>query len=149
MNGMALGLALMVSSSGVSPVVEGPGAAVVPAAITFDLPAGDIMGPPSPPTVFQTSPPRDSLKNGAILGAVIGAAAGAALAAFGCAIVKATGGEVPGEESCVGFSVFLVGGGAALGAAIGVGVDAMFERGPSAGLPNGGRRSGFRLNFRF
>ena len=140
MNGMALGLALVVSSSGVSPAVEGPGAAVVPAAFTFDLPPADFVGPPSPPaTVFQTSAPRDSLKNGAIIGAIIGAAAGATMAAVGCAIVKETGGEVPGEESCVGFSAFLVGGGAALGAAIGVGVDAMFAE----------RRTGFRLTFRF
>ena len=139
MNGMALGLALMVSSSGASAAVERPGAAAVTAAFNFDLPPADVIGPPSrSTTVFRRSAPRDSLKNGAIIGAVIGAAAGAAMAAFGCAIIKETGGEIPGEESCVGFSVFLVGGGAALGAAIGVGVDAMFER-----------RTGLRLTFRF
>ena len=139
MNVTALGLALMVSSSGVSPAKETPHAIVVPAAFTFDLPPADALGPPRRSTsVLQTSHPRDSLKNGAIIGAIVGAATGACMAAFGCAIIKETGGEIPGEESCVGFSVFLVGGGAALGAAIGVGVDAMFER-----------RTGVRLTLRF
>jgi hypothetical protein len=128
MNGMALGLALMVSTSGVSPAKETPRARVAPAAFTFDLPPTDSMGRPwRSTTVLQTSQPRDSLRNGAIIGAIIGAATGACMAAFGCAIVKATGGEVPGEESCVGFSVFLVGAGTGVGAAIGVGVDAMFQ----------------------
>jgi hypothetical protein len=150
MNVMALGLALMVSSSGVSPAKEIPRAMVVPAAFTFDLPPTDALGPPWRSTsVLQPSPPRDSLKNGAIIGAIIGAATGACMAAFGCAIVKETGGEIPGEESCAGFSIFLVGAGIGVGAAIGVAVDAMFERNPSAGLPGGGRRTVLRLKFRF
>jgi hypothetical protein len=97
MNVMALGLALMVSSSGVSPANEIPRAMVVPAAFTFDLPPTDALGPPWRSTsVLQPSPPRDSLKNGAIIGAIIGAATGACMAAFGCAIVKETGRELRG-----------------------------------------------------
>jgi hypothetical protein len=150
MNGFVVGVTMLVSATGVSPVVETPRRSVLPSAFIFDLPAAETMeSPPRSTTVFQTSQPHDSLKNGAIIGAVIGAATGAVMAAFGCMIIRETEGETPDSPGCVGPAVFLVGTGAGLGAAIGVGVDAMFERGPSATLPAGGRRTVFRVRFKF
>lgn len=115
---------------------------------SFALPAKTV-GPPSRSTVFQTSQPRDSLKNGAIIGAVSGALAGAFLALFVCKLGEELEGETPDDFRCAGPAVFLVGTGTVLGAAIGVGVDALFERGPSAALPAGGRRAVLRLRFGF
>jgi hypothetical protein len=154
MNGIVLGVAMLVSSTGVSPAVDTSRPTVAPAAFTFDLPdevaMSRNMGPASrSTTIFQTSQPRDSLKNGAIIGAIIGAATGAVIAAVGCAIIEELEHETPGDDSCVGPAVYLVASGTVIGAAIGVGVDALFERGPSAALPAGGRRTVLRLRFEF
>jgi hypothetical protein len=94
-----------------------------------------------------SSPQRDSLTNGAIIGAIVGAATGAVLAAVGCGLAEISDG---GDSSgCAGGTALLIGIGAGAGALIGVGVDALFEQGPSAGLPAGGKRVGVRVRFAF
>ena len=96
-----------------------------------------------------TAAPRhqDSLKNGAITGAVAGALAGAVLAGVGCSVGDALG-ESP-ESNCIRGTVILMGIGTGLGALIGIGIDALFEQGPSPVMPLGGRRVGVRLTWRF
>ena len=115
---------------------------------TYALPARSV-GPPSRSTVFQRSQPRDSLKNGAIIGAVSGALAGTVLAVFVCKLGEELEGETPDDFRCPGVAAILVGGSTVIGAAIGVGVDAMFQRGPSAAVPAGGRRTVLRVRFAF
>ena len=89
---------------------------------------------------------RDSLINGALIGAIAGGLVGAVLAGIGCALPE------PGSSeggSCSSGTMILVGIGTGLGAAIGVGVDALFEHGPSATMPMAGRRRGVQLRFGF
>jgi len=115
---------------------------------SFQEAAGTFGLPPPAMRVSQTSSPhRDSLKNGAIIGAIAGAAAGAFLAAIGCGLGDVWGGE--DTSSCAGGTMILVGMGAGFGALIGVGVDALFEQTPSSGLPSGGKRVGMRVRVAF
>ena len=115
---------------------------------SFQEAAGTFGLPPPAIRVSQTpSRPRDSLKNGAIIGAIAGAAAGAFLAAVGCGLGDVWGGE--DTSSCAGGTLILVGMGAGFGALIGVGVDAWFEQAPSSGLPSGGKRVGMRIRLVF
>ena len=113
---------------------------------SFQEAAAAVGPPPAMPVSQTSSPPRDSLKNGAIIGAIAGAAAGAFLAAIGCGLGDVWGGE--DTSSCAGGTMILVGTGAGFGALIGVGVDALFEQAPS-GLPPGGKRVGMRVRFAF
>ena len=132
-------------------------AVIPPAQVPPDQPLGtrwfqqaaETQGPPAPaPRVPQApSPRRDPLKNGAIIGAIAGAAAGALLAAVGCGMGDVYGGE--DTSSCVGGTMLLVGMSAGSGALIGVGVDALFEQGPSPGLSSSGKRAGMRIRFAF
>lgn len=94
------------------------------------------------------TPPRDSLKNGAIIGAVVGGLGGIAIASVGCGIARATN-ETDEDVNCAGFIFGFGAVGAFVGSAIGVGVDAMFEQAPHAPTGTTGRRKGVRLNWRF
>ena len=96
---------------------------------------------------FQQSPRRDSLKNGAITGAIAGGLAGALLAAVGCSVGDALGGT--GESHCLRGTVLVVGMGAGIGAAIGVGVDALFEESPAPSMPVRARPVGIRVKLAF
>lgn len=88
---------------------------------------------------------RDSLKNGAIAGAITGGVAFALLGSAGCAFGDVYG----GESDCTGTVIVATAIGAGVGALIGVGVDALFERAPqTAGRP-GGTRKGVQLRVRF
>lgn len=118
---------------------------IVPA---YALPAATVARPLRS-NVFQRSQPRDSLKNGAIIGAVSGALVGACLAVFVCKLGEEFEGETPDDFSCPGPAAILVGGSTVIGAAIGVGVDALLERGPSAALPAGGTRTVIRVRLAF
>ena len=75
MHGFVLGVAMVVSSTGVSPAPEAPRATILAPAFTFD--AADTMPPPSrSTTVLQTSKPRDSLKNGLVTSTAFGSGEG-------------------------------------------------------------------------
>ena len=93
----------------------------------------------------RTSPPpasRDSLKNGALIGAIAGGVTVGLLATVGCGM----GGLMSAREpSCGGATVAGAAVGAGLGALIGVGIDAMFERSPDGR----GTRKGVRVRIRF
>ena len=102
--------------------------------------------PASAPTAARVpQPARDPLKNGAIIGAVAGGLSFAVIGSFACALGDVYG----GESDCAGPLIVFTAAGAGLGALIGVGVDALFERAPGpAGAP-GGMRKGIRLHVRF
>jgi len=101
------------------------------------------------PRIGQNAPaPRDSFKNGALIGAVIGGVTGALAGGTGCAAGSILSMSEE-SSSCTGpvLAGAVVGG--LLGASIGVGVDALFDQAPSPpGVP-AGRRRGVRLHFRF
>jgi hypothetical protein len=67
----------------------------------------------------QSTPARDSLKNGTIIGAVVGAVA---LGVFGGALCNAL--QEPGEPSCLKDTLRIAALGAAIGAGAGLAVDA-------------------------
>ena len=66
---------------------------------------------------------RDSVKNGAVIGAIIG---GIALGGFVGWLCNAL--QEPSDPSCLPPSLLYTGVGAGIGAAAGVGIDALFER---------------------
>src|SRR5215510_5443384 len=66
---------------------------------------------------------RDSLKNGIIIGAIVGAAA---LGTFGAVLCKAE--QEPGGPSCVGDTLRVAALGSAIGAGVGLAVDAAASR---------------------
>jgi hypothetical protein len=83
----------------------------------------------------QSRQSRDSLKNGTIIGAVIGAVAMAGFVTWLCNELKE-----PGDPSC--WKAVPIGGlyGAGIGAAIGLGIDALAMRQPVAIMPPRQRR---------
>src|SRR5687767_15113567 len=84
---------------------------------------------------------RDSLKNGALIGAIIG---GIAMGGFVGWLCNAL--QEPGNPSCVPGTLLYTGVGAGIGAAAGLGIDALFMRvgvGPPA-APRAARRLGPR-----
>ena len=89
---------------------------------------------------------NDPLKNGAIIGTLVGGVSVALGAGSACALDDLLGAQ---GSSCTG--AMIVGGaiGASLGALIGVGIDAMFDRAPGTGVSAVGRRKGVRLRFGF
>ena len=106
-----------------------------------------------PPRLAQStqssqSNPRDSLRNGMLIGLVAGAVTGVYLGAVGCGLgdVLSTSEQ---DTDCTGAAVL---GGAIFGlagAGIGAGIDALFERAPSvAGAPTS-LRKGVRVRFSF
>ena len=78
--------------------------------------------------------PRDSVKNGAVIGAVVGAIALGGFVGWLCNML-----QEPSDPSCVGPSLLYTGVGAGIGAAAGAGIDALAASAPS------GRRGGRRL----
>ena len=66
--------------------------------------------------------PRDSLKNGALVGAIIG---GIALGGFVSWLCNAL--QEPSDPSCLSPSLLYIGVGAGIGAAAGAGIDALFS----------------------
>jgi hypothetical protein len=70
----------------------------------------------------RAQPGGDSLKNGAIIGAVLGGAAAAGFVGYLCSIFGTE------DDNCFGGTLVWAGIGAAGGAAVGAGVDALFER---------------------
>jgi hypothetical protein len=73
---------------------------------------------------------RDSLKNGALIGAIIG---GIAMGGFVGWLCNAL--QEPSDPSCVPPSLLYTGVGAGIGAAAGLGIDALFMRSPVAPAP--------------
>jgi hypothetical protein len=69
--------------------------------------------------------PRDSVKNGALIGAVIGAIALGGFVGWLCNAL-----QEPSDPSCLPPSLLYTGVGAGIGAAAGAGVDALFARQP-------------------
>lgn len=129
--------AILVPAPAPAAAVNGPGP-LARAAQTYVAPAGAMAA-------RRQQPARDSLKNGAIIGAVAGGVSFAVLGSAGCAL----GGLYGGESDCTGPLIGLTAAGAGLGALIGVGVDALFERAPSTAGTPGGMRKGIRLRVRF
>lgn len=106
-----------------------------------------------PPLLGAQSPSsKDSLRNGAVIGAIAGGVSGLLLAAIGCGIGEAItdihGGDTT-DEGCAGPQIIGTIAGAGVGALIGIGVDAMFERAPHPAAGARGVRKGIRLSFRF
>ena len=66
---------------------------------------------------------RDSLKNGALIGAIIGGAAFGGFVGWLCNAL-----QEPGDPSCLAPSLLYTGVGAGIGAAAGLGIDALFVR---------------------
>lgn len=75
--------------------------------------------------------PRDSVKNGALIGALIG---GIALGGFVSWLCNAL--QEPSDPSCLGPSLLYAGVGAGIGAAGGAGVDLLFSRNGPLRWPN-------------
>ena len=101
------------------------------------------------PRIQQNAPaPRDSFKNGALIGFAAGGVMGALGGAYGCG---STGffDESGQSKSCSGSTVVGAMIGGLIGAGIGVGIDAMFDRAPSVPGTAVVRRHGVRLHFRF
>lgn len=73
-------------------------------------------------------PGGDSLKNGAIAGAITGGIAMGGFVGLLCFAMD----DSPGSGDCVAATALYAGIGAAGGAAIGAGVDALFDRAPRA-----------------
>ena len=94
----------------------------------------------------QAAKSNDSLKNGAIVGAIAGGLTVGVLAATGCAAGGALG---VGESDCGGPVLVGMAIGAGLGALIGVGVDALFQRVPQTGRDPRGVRKGLQVRLRF
>jgi hypothetical protein len=93
---------------------------------------------PTSPSMARTRflpPGDDSLKNGAIIGGVIGGVALGGFVHFLCNALDDTGGDQP----CWGSTLMWAGIGAAGGAALGAGVDALFARQPFAAPLTRGR----------
>lgn len=139
LSSVTLVAALSVPAAAAAPAVNGPG----PLARAARMASETLVSAETAARVPQPAP--DSLKNGAIIGAVAGGVSFAVLGAAGCAL----GGLYDGDSDCAGPVIVLTAAGAGLGALIGVGVDALFERAPGpAGAP-GGMRKGIRLRVRF
>lgn len=109
--------------------------------------SGTAAGPVQSPVSVGTSSSRDPLKNGAIIGALVGAATVGLLATIGCGLGHVAGLTPTDESHCGGaaFAGAALGGG--LGALLGVGLDALFERTPYLG--SGATRRGVQLRVRF
>ena len=93
-------------------------------------------------------PANDPVTNGAIIGAVAGGLSFAVLASAGCAA-----GDVLNTNekrtSCTGPTLIGAGLGMVIGAALGAGIDSLFEQAPSVGGLARGTRKGVRLHWRF
>jgi hypothetical protein len=95
----------------------------------------------------RATEPRDSLKNGAIMGAVVGAGALGGFGLWLCEMLKE-----PGNPSCWPGTLVVAGIGAGIGAAAGAGIDALADRAaasPRAGAVPGDRRIGVAWKRRF
>jgi len=69
--------------------------------------------------------PRDSLKNGAIVGALIGAVGFGLTGTWVCNML-----QEPGDPSCLGGVLMFSAIGAGIGAGAGIGIDALVDRSP-------------------
>lgn len=96
----------------------------------------------------QSKPPRDSLKNGALIGLGVGAATGLVLGAVGCGYAELLS-ESEDTSSCAGGALLGAVVFGAAGAGIGAGIDALFEQGPAPPGSRKGLRTGVRIHFRF
>jgi hypothetical protein len=70
--------------------------------------------------------PRDSVKNGAVIGAIVGGVIFGGFVTFLCNAL-----QEPTDPSCLGSSLLGIAIGAGGGAAAGAGIDALFMRAPS------------------
>ena len=90
----------------------------------------------APSARAATPPGGDSLKNGAIAGAITGGLAMGGFVGLLCYAMD----DSPGRGDCIAAGALWTGIGAAGGALLGAGVDALFERAPRARattIPNG------------
>ena len=82
--------------------------------------------------------PRDSVKNGAIIGAIVGAAIFGGFVTFLCNAL-----QEPSDPSCLGSSLVGIGIGAGAGALGGAGIDALMARSRVASGPRRTPRAQF------
>jgi hypothetical protein len=87
---------------------------------SLELPSAEALLSQSPPVATE---PRDSLKNGVIIGAAIGAGALGGFGLWICQMLKE-----PGDPSCWPGTLAIAGIGAGIGAAAGAGIDALSDR---------------------
>lgn len=111
-----LALTLTATLSTPAPAPPVPPSSLLSQAVTL------AMSPPAP--AAATPPGGDSLKNGAIAGAITGGLAMGGFVGLLCYAMD----DSPGKGDCVAATALWTGIGAAGGAALGAGVDALFER---------------------
>lgn len=124
---------------------------------TLSTPAAPPPQPPAPllsqavtlamgaPARTGTPPGGDSLRNGAIAGAITG---GIALGGF-VGLVCFAMDDTEGSGDCIAASALWTGIGAAGGAALGAGVDALFDRAPRARATTIPKGPSARVRLRF
>lgn len=124
---------------------------------TLSAPAAAPPPPPQAPLLTQAvalamapapaavPPGGDSLKNGAIAGAIAGGAVMGGLVGFLCFALD----ETEGSGDCIAAAGLWVGLGALGGAALGAGVDALFERAPGTRAVNPLKGPSARVRLRF
>ena len=152
---MILGVTSLVLLTAASPRVAFPhdtlthrsvlsSSAAQPFVLASELPR--VLGAQSPSS-------KDPLRNGAIIGAIVGGVSGLLLSGFGCEATEAIDDLLSGRDTtdgdCAGPVIIGTIAGTGLGALLGVGVDAMFERAPYPAAGARGVRKGIRLSFRF
>ena len=134
-----LALTLTASISAPAPVSATPVMARAPlaaqAAALAEAPYREARVPTA--TAVLRQPGGDSLKNGAITGAVIGAVGWGGFVYWLCNALDDTG----GDANCAGPALVWAGIAGAAGAAVGAGVDAMFDGRPRRG-PTGKNQPG-------
>ena len=124
-----LALTLTASLAGPAPAPSAAPPAPVPLIVQASRLAAEAV--PAAPARLSTAAARgaqppggDSLRNGAITGAVIGGVALGGFVGYLCYMLD----ETEGHGDCVKAALLWGGIGAAGGAALGVGVDALFDR---------------------
>lgn len=127
------------------PVVEGEFAATSQAVANADSTAA-LIATLTMPQPASSSPQRDSLRNGVLIGAIVGGVTVAVLAGTGCAYSSLL--DIEGEDSCG--TAIAVGAliGAGLGAAIGAGIDVLIDRSPFSNPVVGGGTAPARIALR-
>jgi len=134
-----LALTLTASISAPAPVSPSPDIRRVPlavqAAALAEAPPINARVPAA--TAALRRPGGDSLKNGAIIGGVVGAVGWGGFVYWLCRALDDTG----GDANCAGPSLVWAGIAGAAGAAIGAGVDALFDGRPF-GAPTGKNQPG-------
>lgn len=145
-------VAAMVLSTSLSVSQQDPAAAPTP--VRLSVARAGVFGP-TPATGAAGVPQQeaataDPVRDGAKKGAIAGGLAGVVLGAAGCGAAQAASAGWGGQQGGCGGAILVLGAvGAGVGALIGVGVDAMFERAPGPDFGPASHRRGLRVRVSF